>query len=336
METRSRPVQSGPNLATGRGETRAGEARRSNGRRAVNGLGWLSIGLGLAEVALPGYVAKTIGTRDTDRTRRTLVALGLREMMAGVGILAGKRRARWVWSRVAGDAIDLALLVSAFDSRRAQRRRLAAATGLVAGVTALDAAAAFGLTRKANVTDGRAVHVLKSVTVSRSLEDVYKFWRNFENLPRFMKHLDSVTTNGNRSTWRVKAPAGVTVEWEAEITEDVPNEHIAWRSCDGATIANWGSVRFRRAPGGRGTEIRVELEYAPPGGHVAATIAKLFGREPGQQVHADLRRFKQFMETGDIVVSDSSIHGGMHPARPSGQSMEHERIEPQPFVEVRR
>jgi uncharacterized membrane protein len=151
-----------------------------------------------------------------------------------------------------------------------------------------------------------------------------------------MKHLESVTTNGNRSTWRVKAPAGVTVEWEAEITEDVPNEHIAWRSSDGATVANRGSVRFRRAPGGRGTEIRVELDYAPPGGQVAATIAKLFGREPGQQVHSDLRRFKQFMETGDIVVSDSSIHTGMHAARPSSQSSERQRIEPQRFVEVRR
>lgn len=309
VEIQSGPVGQVRNLAANEGA-----ASVYDERRAAKRLGWLSIGLGLAEVALPGRVARAIGTRDDARIRRTLVALGVREVMAGVGILASNRRSRWVWARLAGDALDLALLLRAFDSTHARRRRLVAAASAVAGVTALDAATAIGLTKSEEGESG--VHVLQSITVSRSVEDVYRFWRNFGNFPHFMKHLESVTTNGNRSTWRVKAPAGVVVEWDAEITADVPNEHIAWRSCDGASVANWGSVRFRRAPGGRGTEVRVELDYRPPGGHVAAAIAKVFGREPGQQVHSDLKRFKQFMETGDIVESDASIHRGMHAARP--------------------
>jgi uncharacterized membrane protein len=292
------------------------------GRSAAKRLGWLSVGLGLAEMVLPGRVAKAIGARDDERVRRTLVALGLRETMAGVGILAGRQQRRWIWARAAGDALDLALLLRAFESPRANRKRLAAATRVVAGIAALDTVTAMGL--KANAGVHRPVHVVKSITVRRSPGDVYRFWRNFENLPRFMKHLESVTTNGNRSRWRVKAPAGFHVEWDAEVIEDVENERIVWCSCDDASVTNWGSVRFRRAPGSRGTEVRVELDYDPPGGRLAATIARAFGREPGQQVHSDLKRFKQFMETGDVVASDASIHPGPHPARPSASAEEHD------------
>lgn len=321
METRSKALQQRPNSATGRSESRAGEFVASRSQRAANGLGWLSMGLGFAEVALPGYVARAIGARDDSRTRRTLVAFGLRELMAGAGILAGRGRAKWVWSRVAGDAMDLAYLVGSLGSRRTRRRRLAAATSVVAGVTALDTVAAIGLMRSSD-KDGRTVHVVESITVSRSPGDAYRYWRNFTNHPRFMKHLESVSTSGNRSIWRLEAPAGVTLQWEAEITEDIPNEHISWRALDGARVPNWGTVRFRRAPGGRGTEVRVELNYTPPGGSVTAAFAKLVGREPGQQLHADLKRFKQVMETGELVASDASIHAGMHAARPSKETSE--------------
>jgi uncharacterized membrane protein len=106
------------------------------------------------------------------------------------------------------------------------------------------------------------------------------------------------------------------VEWEAETVEDRPNELIAWRSLPDASIPNSGTIRFKDAPGDRGTEIHVELRYQPPGGKLGSLIAKLFGEEPDQQVKGDLRRFKQVMETGEIVHSDSSIHSGMHPAQP--------------------
>jgi uncharacterized membrane protein len=162
---------------------------------------------------------------------------------------------------------------------------------------------------------GTPVH--KSITVNRPAEEVYGFWRQFENLPRFMMHLESVqVTGGRRSHWKAKAPAGKTVEWDAEMTEDRPNELIAWRSVEGADVSNAGVVRFVPAPGGRGTEIHVEMSYDPPAGKLGVLAAKLFGEEPSQQVEGDLRRFKQVMEIGEVVYSDASIAGGLRPAHP--------------------
>ena len=158
----------------------------------------------------------------------------------------------------------------------------------------------------------------RSVTVGKSPDEVYRFWRDFSNLPRFMSHLESVVITGDqRSRWRATAPAGTTVEWDAEIVEDRPNELIAWRSLPGSEVDNAGSVEFRAAPGDRGTEIRVQLRYDPPGGKLGAAVAKLFGESPDQQIAGDLRRLKQVLEIGEVVHSDASIHRGMHPARPS-------------------
>jgi uncharacterized membrane protein len=155
------------------------------------------------------------------------------------------------------------------------------------------------------------------MTVRASVDEVYRFWRDFQNLPRFMAHLESVVVHGDRrSRWTAKGPAGKTVSWEAEITEDRPNERIAWKSVPGADVPNRGEVRFLPAPGARGTEVRVDLEYDPPAGAVGATLAKLFGREPGEQIEGDLRRFKQVMEVGEVLNSDASIHPGMHAAQP--------------------
>jgi len=109
------------------------------------------------------------------------------------------------------------------------------------------------------------------------------------------------------------------VEWDAEIVEDRPNELIAWRSVEGSDVDNSGSVRFVQAPGDRGTEVHVELRYSPPGGVIGATIAKLFGEEPAQQVDADLHAFKAIMETGQLVHSDATIHGRPHPAQPPAE-----------------
>jgi uncharacterized membrane protein len=163
----------------------------------------------------------------------------------------------------------------------------------------------------------KGIRVRKSITVNRSADEVYGFWRNFENLPRFMQHLESVQmTGGRRSHWKAKAPADTTVEWDAETTEDRPNELIAWRSVEGADVPNEGVVRFVRAPGGRGTEIHVDLRYDPPAGKLGSLVAKLFGDEPGQQVDGDLRRFKQVLEIGEVVYSDASIADGMRPAHP--------------------
>jgi uncharacterized membrane protein len=147
-----------------------------------------------------------------------------------------------------------------------------------------------------------AVKVEKTVTVDRPAEEIYRFWRNFENLPRIMDHLKAVRTiDDRRSHWVAKGPAGMEAEWDAEITEDMDGRRIAWHSLEGSEVDTWGYVSFEPAPDGRGTEVRVSLAYQPPGGKVGAALAKLFGEEPGQQIEDDLRKFKRMLETGEIA-----------------------------------
>jgi uncharacterized membrane protein len=161
-----------------------------------------------------------------------------------------------------------------------------------------------------SVRHGHGIKVEKSVTIHKEPEALYGFWRNFSNLPRFMKHLESVTeTSDGRSHWVAKAPAGMTVEWDAEIINEEENELIAWRSLEGASVPNAGSVRFERAPGNRGSVVRVSLSYEPPGGVLGSKVAKLFGEEPEQQIEEDLRRFKQLMEAGEIASTDVQPSG---------------------------
>jgi uncharacterized membrane protein len=278
--------------------------------RLSNALGWFSIGLGLAELLAPKPLARMIGVADNDTTDSILRACGARELGTGLAILAEPDRARWLWGRVGGDALDLALLGSAMSSDASDRSRGMAAALAVAAVTALDVLAAQRLSageRRPEAAAGRrgAVRVEQAVTINRSIDQVYDFWRDFQNLPRFMRHLDAVTIiDERRSRWRAKAPAGMTVEWEAEMLEDRPGEWIAWRSIEGSQIENSGSVRFQPAPGARGTELRVQLQYSPPAGRIGRGIAWLFGEEPEQQLYDDLRRFKQLMETGEIPISD--------------------------------
>jgi uncharacterized membrane protein len=162
----------------------------------------------------------------------------------------------------------------------------------------------------ATVGHGEGIKVYKSVTVDKPAAELYRFWRNFENLPRFMKHVESVTVKDDRNShWVVKAPAGRRVEWDAEIINEQKNELIAWRSVGDADVDNAGSVRFEELEGDRGTKVTVNLEYKPPAGKVGVVVAKLFHEEPGQQVEEDLRRFKQVMETGEIATTDGQPTG---------------------------
>jgi uncharacterized membrane protein len=149
--------------------------------------------------------------------------------------------------------------------------------------------------RVSPVARREGIKVERTITVNRPREEVYHFWRQLENLPRFMDHLESVTVlDEDRSHWVAKAPAGTKVEWDATIQDEIENELIAWRSLPGSDIDNAGSVHF--IPAGDGTEVRVVLSYDPPAGRVGAAVAKLLGEEPEQQVEEDLRRFKQVME----------------------------------------
>lgn len=156
--------------------------------------------------------------------------------------------------------------------------------------------------------EDQAMRVKKVVTINRSPAELYEFWHNFENLPRFMRHLESVQVTGNgRSHWKVKAPAGQTVEWDAQVTEDEPNKVIGWHSLEGADVPNSGTVRFTPATGGRGTWVQVDLDYDPPAGKAGALVAKLFGEEPDKQLYDDLHAFKQVMELGEVVLSEATI-----------------------------
>jgi uncharacterized membrane protein len=161
----------------------------------------------------------------------------------------------------------------------------------------------------ASVRRGEGVKVEKSITVNRPTEEVYRFWRNFENLPRFMDHLESVMVlDETRSHWVAKAPAGTKVEWDASIHNEIEDELIAWRSLPGADVNNAGSVHFTPTEDGS-TEVVVVLSYEPPAGKLGAAVAKLLGEEPSKQVEDDLRRFKQVMEASEVPGNSKQTAG---------------------------
>jgi uncharacterized membrane protein len=165
---------------------------------------------------------------------------------------------------------------------------------------------ALGMNTAASADDTRAalggsrgVNVLESVTINRSLEELYRFWRNLEHLPQFMRHLESVDkVTDTISRWKAKGPAGTTVEWEAEVYNEVPNKLIAWRSLEGSDVVSAGSVNFDRAASGMATRVTVHLQYSPPMGKVGAAVARLFGADAETEIRDDLQRFKQQIETG--------------------------------------
>jgi uncharacterized membrane protein len=276
--------------------------RKLPAKRLARGLGWFSVGLGLAELTAPRAMARLIGVRPDDETTAVLRTFGAREIANGVAILGEPDRAAWLWGRVSGDAVDL---LSLMQAAKTHPDRTAAAAVAVLGVTALDVICAQQLSNSENGrARAREVEVAEAVTINRSIEDVYAFWRNFENFPRFMRHIVSIETTGRRSRWRATGPAGTKVSWEAELLEDQENERLSWRTVEESDVQHHGSVRFTRAPGARGTEIWVHLHYSPPAGQVGRGIAWLLGSDPESQIREDLRRFKQLMETGEVVLSD--------------------------------
>jgi uncharacterized membrane protein len=300
-----------------------GEARRFDPHRIAQGLGWFSLALGLGGALAPRQVARLIGAPDGPASRAALRAVGLREIACGLGVLSSPRPAGWLWARVAGDVMDLALLRAARRSPAAGGARLGAATVAVLGVAALDAAAgrAAGRRHTGAARAEPAATVREAVTVQRPAAELYRFWRDFSNHPRFMQRVESVEVTGDRrSHWRARLPGGIALEWDSEVVQERPDELIAWRSVEGSTLHHEGTVRFTRAPGGRGTEVTVDMAYTPPGGKLTATMARLVGQAPEQHLREDLRRFKQFMETGQVTVSEGVLFG---PARPPEAGARH-------------
>jgi len=324
-----RETPASPRDSAGPGEF-AGRARHREQRDEplARALGWFSVGLGLAELVAPRRFARSIGVEEehTGLVR----SIGLRELTSGIGILSNDGRSPgWMWSRIGGDAIDLALLGAALGSARKDRAKVLRAAAAVAGVAFVDVLCSGQLATEplALRTDSgprmaartsRTIRMRKAVTINRSPDEIYSFWRHVENLPRVMRHVESVRViDDTRSHWVARAPAGTSVEWDAEIVAEEPSALLSWRSLSGASVRNSGVVHFDPAPGDRGTEIRVDLEYEPPAGPLGPVVAKLFGEDPGQQIAEDLRRFKQVMETGEVVVSDATISGSHVPERPA-------------------
>jgi uncharacterized membrane protein len=274
----------------------------------ARGLGWFSIGLGVAELLATDATARLVGLPDRGTRRRVLRAFGARELASGIGILANPESSGWLWSRVAGDAMDLLFLGSALDEKGADRTRLLAAMGAVAGVAALDAYCASRLDahQGTDQAPARAIEVRETTTIAAPAEALYMFWRDLRNLPRFMEHLLAVeVVDERRSRWTAAGPAGVSTEWDAEIVEDQPHQLIAWRSIGGAEVDNRGSVTFAPASGGVATDVVVELRYAPPGGRLGLVVAKLMGDDPARQVRSDLRTLKRLLETGELAGSEA-------------------------------
>jgi len=215
--------------------------------------------------------------------------------------------------RVISGVAGVALMVLTLRTKRLRPFLFPVATGLIAkaftGRPAKQKSGSRtgrgdGSTPVASVGRGQGIKVEESVTINRPVLEVYRFWRNFENLPRFMDHLESVAViDETRSHWVAKGPVGTRVEWDAVIHNEVDDELIAWRSLPGSEVKNAGSVHFTPTVNGTGTDVRVVLSYEPPAGKLGAAVARLLGEEPTKQVADDLRRLKQVMDSGDVIAA---------------------------------
>jgi uncharacterized membrane protein len=188
---------------------------------------------------------------------------------------------------------------------------------------------ALGLNTAQDDGKSQVIEVKKVITINRPPEELYRFWHDFGHLPRVMPHIKSVSRIGQRRLhWVAQGRRGMTAEWDAEITEERDNELIAWRSLEGAPVPHQVCMRFQAAPGGRGTEVRVTLAYAPPLGKLGATVAKLFGKAPDQQLDEALRRFKNIMETGDVPTIEGQSSGRVSARRKEVARQSHRSFSP--------
>lgn len=147
------------------------------------------------------------------------------------------------------------------------------------------------------------IRVDREIRINKPVQELFRFWRNLENLPRFMDHLQAVRVlDDRRSRWTARGPAGIKVEWDAEIINEVPDRLIGWRSLPGSMVDNGGSVHFDPTPDGFSTDVKISLQYNPPAGSLGAAIARLFGEDPRRTIQEDLQRFKELLETGNVMT----------------------------------
>jgi uncharacterized membrane protein len=290
------------------------EAPAGNGLSPLQvGAGMVILGLGIAQLLAPQRVSRSTGIHAHSGVVRASGALSL---ASAFNIFNRGKPAPLGLARLACVALELTLLgrSASHAASRGRSRQLALTGAGIAAAAMLDMSAALKQgarqTMGERTTESGALAVEKCITINKSPDECYRFWRNFDRFPEFMQHLEAVEKiTDTRSHWKARAPVGASVEWDAEITADQPGELLAWHSVDGADVDNGGTVRFEPAAGGRGTIVRVEMQYKPPGGKAGALVAKLFGENPSQQMDGDLRRFKQIIETGEITTTEGQSSG---------------------------
>ena len=286
-------------------------ARRSE-ERMGDALGWLSVGLGLMALLAPRMTGRATGLGEHTALLR---GVGARELMSGAGLLTQRNRTPWLWSRVAGDAMDLALIGPALRKDNPGRGRAFGTLIVVGAIAAMDFSVSLRQTRKERgghyaASGGHEAFLEHSLVVSKTSLECYSYWRDAANLPRFMRMVRSVTAVDDcRTHWVVGGPGGTTLEWNSELVVDRPGERLSWHSVEGSSVIHAGTVRFEAAPGGLGTIVRVLIHYRPPLGRASVGIAKLLGRDPNAEVREDLRRFKQVIETGEIATTRGQSSG---------------------------
>ena len=269
-----------------------------------------TIDLGHGQLLAPGAVSHWLGIPERPRL---IQSMGARELASGIGILRGERPVGWMWSRVAGDVVDLAMLGAALPAS-SHRARIAGSLLAVGGILALDYACANQLSRRPGVhrTDlakTGQLRVRKYVTINTTPDVTYSFWRNFENLPRFMRHVKSVKAiEGGRYHWEAKT-SGIPLAWDAEIVTDEPGSRLSWRSVRDAAFHHEGTVSFESASPKPGTVVSVEIDIKLPIGPLAQAFSALLGKTPGRQIEDDLRSLKQLLETGEVATTEGQPTG---------------------------
>lgn len=311
----------------------------------TSGLAWCNIAVGLSQLVAPDALARLIGLRPSHQTRLAMRATGIRELTTGYALLANSQSTAWLWSRLAGDALDLSLLAAGVGRRADDRTRATRAAFAIAGgaVVSVYAAARTGqiqrrllIASSAYVAPKRVVppvseafapavavavsemaddaHVAlpamrtayQTITVSRPAADLYAFWRDFGNLPSFMHQLESVLcADCARSHWVMRGPGGTRHAWEAEVVADVPGELIAWQMLSDAAAFSAATVRFVPTASGRDTMVHLTLDYSASAGALGDVVARLFGVEPSQQLERDLAAFKRLMEVAEGEQAES-------------------------------
>ena len=284
---------------------------RQPAQKIARALGWFTLGLGVTEMVAPRAVANFVGRSWRPSETRLM---GLRKVLAGVGTITGAQWTGRSWARVGGNLLELARSRKSKPPVTKMRRSSTAVCAAVA-VGALAGAAIINVKRVRAQRDARrAVRHSASTSVNLSPEQCYQYWRDPEKLPTFFKHLKSARDLGDsRAEWVVRGADGKDITWPVEFIEDVPGEVIAWRSTDDSEMTHSGWVRFEPRGTGRGTIVRLHMEYEFPGQLNERMVNQILGYDPGMRLRKALMRFKQLLETGEIATTEGQSAG-----RPQG------------------